>query len=914
MLLQSLLLKPVAAVNDVRIHAPNRLLAKVPGVRVRESHQKVRLERVGSDEHKVLIWQRPILTRPASFDQLRKLLDRGYLIVVDFDDDPRRWQAIVDNDFLTFRGVHCIQTSTPALGEYLKQFNPHVAVFQNQLPELPAPPEYDDRAPVTLFFGALNRERDWEPILPALNRVVRDYGGQVKVQVVHDRGLFEALETREKAFTPTCPYDQFQALLGQSDIALLPLADTQFNRFKSDLKYLECAAHGATALASPTVYDQTIVDGENGLIFHDPDQFEGHLRHLLDDAGFRRRLAGNAYRYVAEKRLLSQHIQERLEWYTAMLEKLPRLTDELYQRMPILRGRAAPRPSVTGGDAAIWYAPDGYDTSRKTLMGRHAAGEAFLKAFATDPDQKTLTCCAVSKTHYQDFAERTDRLEGGKKPTRWLKPEDHRGVAELGTIYYPSPGLSQIAWTRRRGNQRDYSLCGVFHTTCTHRVMDSVADFLVAPYQPWDAVVCPSLSIKKTVEHVLDEWGEYLAARNGGRPAPGPRLPVIPLGVDCAGFAPGEAAATARQALRKHYGMGEDEVVVLLLGRLNYHAKAHPLPMYLGIEEAIRRTGAKVHLVHAGWFSNDSTARAFREASKTFCPSARHLFLDGRKPRIRGQVWHAADIFTSLSDNIQETFGLVPIEAMAAGLPVVVSDWDGYREAVRNGVDGFTIPTVQPAPGCGMELAERHESGRISYDRYVGGASQSTVVDVRACATAYAELFANRDLRLRMGAAGRERVLRHYDWPKVIGQYRELWRELAGIRRSAPETAPRQTGHPADPRRDDPYALFGHYPSRWLDEHTRVTLVSEAADGRLDSMCHADLMHVSPELRGGDRLARSLVGHLADGARTVSELHAASPDSDMATLIRAVGWLAKGGVVELKADTGPDDLPVYGGA
>ena len=46
-------------------------------------------------------------------------------------------------------------------------------------------------------------------------------------------------------------------------------------------------------------------------------------------------------------------------------------------------------------------------------------------------------------------------------------------------------------------------------------------------------------------------------------------------------------------------------------------------------------------------------------------------------------------MFCSLPDSVEETFGIVPIEAMAAGLPVVVSDWDGYKDTVRDNVDGF---------------------------------------------------------------------------------------------------------------------------------------------------------------------------------------------------------------------------------
>ena len=34
---------------------------------------------------------------------------------------------------------------------------------------------------------------------------------------------------------------------------------------------------------------------------------------------------------------------------------------------------------------------------------------------------------------------------------------------------------------------------------------------------------------------------------------------------------------------------------------------------------------------------------------------------------------------------------------MAAGVPVVVSDWDGYRYTVNDGVEGFRVPTLSPA-------------------------------------------------------------------------------------------------------------------------------------------------------------------------------------------------------------------------
>ena len=70
-----------------------------------------------------------------------------------------------------------------------------------------------------------------------------------------------------------------------------------------------------------------------------------------------------------------------------------------------------------------------------------------------------------------------------------------------------------------------------------------------------------------------------------------------------------------------------------------------------------------------------------------------------------------------------------PIEAMAAGLPVVVSDWDGYRFTVRDGIEGFLVPTLGGPPSpVGETIVTRHAARIDTYQAYVGSIAQHTAV------------------------------------------------------------------------------------------------------------------------------------------------------------------------------------------
>ena len=107
--------------------------------------------------------------------------------------------------------------------------------------------------------------------------------------------------------------------------------------------------------------------------------------------------------------------------------------------------------------------------------------------------------------------------------------------------------------------------------------------------------------------------------------------------------------------------------------------------------------------------------------------------VDGRRPEVRFSIWSVADLFLSLSDNVQETFGLTPVEAMAAGLPVVVSDWNGYRSNIRDGVDGFLVRTLGGPIATGQGMINRHLFAGLAYQACVMRVGATNSAGVQGC-------------------------------------------------------------------------------------------------------------------------------------------------------------------------------------
>ncbi len=556
--------------------------------------------------------------------------------------------------------------------------------------------------------------------------------------------------------------------------------------------------------------------------------------------------------------------------------------------------------------AAIFFRRDGFDTHGTRLLGRQAAGEGFLKGLLQHGASPDVYCYAPTRAAFDDFCGLARAFARGPRQVRWIPETTPAALSTVGVLYRGDCVLDPLLWQRRHHDPRAYAVCGVTHTIASQTTQRAISELLVAPAEPWDALICTSRSVRAAVGRIHEGFADYLEQRVGAKPTLEMLLPVIPLGVDLDRIARGAAAPEARARMRAELGLAADDLAVLFVGRLVFYAKAHPVPLYLALERAAERTGKRVVLVHAGWFETAEEEAEYRAAAGALCSRVRPVFLDGRRPDVQRDVWAASDVFASLSDNIQESFGLTPIEAMGAGLPVVVSDWDGYRESVRDGVDGFCIPTIGPPAGVFGELASSYGADTIAYGAYVGDTTMATAVDLAACEEAFVRLFESPELRLRLGESGRRRAEETYDWRVVIRAYEALWTEQNAIRAAHGEARFARRGDtPASPRLDDPFRVFRDFATHTLDDGDRLVLGPSTSVERLATIRSLRLTSFGLEQRApAEQVAALLAEVQTRGGVRVGEALGRHPPEARQTWLRTLLYLLKLDVLRRDASGG----------
>ncbi len=213
----------------------------------------------------------------------------------------------------------------------------------------------------------------------------------------------------------------------------------------------------------------------------------------------------------------------------------------------------------------------------------------------------------------------------------------------------------------------------------------------------------------------------YLRRARRRRPE---RFVEMPNGVDTDLFSPG-----SNEELRRRLGIPQAALVAAFAATLD---RAHHFKrLDVAIEAIARVAEPPVHLIVAG---GGELLEGYRSRAQAAGVARRVHFLGAVPHAELPAVLRAADLFL-LTTEPPESFGIVLIEAMACGLPVIASDYPGVRAVVDEPETGLLVPLGDP---------------------------QAVAVALRGLAEAGPEA------RRRMGQAGRAKAERLWAWPRLL--------------------------------------------------------------------------------------------------------------------------------------------------
>ncbi len=220
------------------------------------------------------------------------------------------------------------------------------------------------------------------------------------------------------------------------------------------------------------------------------------------------------------------------------------------------------------------------------------------------------------------------------------------------------------------------------------------------------------------------------------------KLVIIPPGVDTCHFYP-IPADEAKQFI----GLKPEDRMVLFVGRIE------PLKGIDTLIQAMSRLDLKgvnrpVHLaiiggdVSVSFEEMSEEMKRLQTMSDELCMGGMVVFLGKRGQDTLPYYYSAAEVLAMPS--LYESFGMVALEAMACGTPVIASDVGGLGYLVQNGVTGFTIPDSDPEMLC----------EKLSL------------------------LLEDHDLRNAMGERAAE-YASEYEWEKIASQIVDVYKEVA---------------------------------------------------------------------------------------------------------------------------------------
>ena len=415
---------------------------------------------------------------------------------------------------------------------------------------------------------------------------------------------------------------------------------------------------------------------------------------------------------------------------------------------------------------------------------------------------------------------------------------------------------------------------------------------LFTDFMPYDSLICTSNSLKKVVTNYFDFISEKLFRKLKCKIKYQGQLNVIPLGVDVNKFKPID-----KKICRNQLDIKQNVFVILYYGRISALSKADIFPLLTVLKRLVTKNQKEIHLYICGYDAeNPKNIKGIQSKITSLGLNNNVIFLDNNIDKTI--MYNAADCFTSPIDNIQETFGITPIEAMACGVPQVVSDWDGYKESVVNEVTGFRIPSYwcdcDKDISCNPFIEEYDFEHPMSASHFA--LAESVALDLEAMENAFQILIDNDNIRNQMSQESRRRATDYYDWSIIIKRYVELWEDLIRTKKNYLDIE-----QPAiNLFENDYYNAFSHYATAIVGPGSTIEITPEGLD-ILNNKQWTKIYKWQDHIIYLD-LCESILHELKNGSRTMQSFHALNRNYNI--VYRSIMYLIKHGFVKISKLSG----------
>ena len=311
---------------------------------------------------------------------------------------------------------------------------------------------------------------------------------------------------------------------------------------------------------------------------------------------------------------------------------------------------------------------------------------------------------------------------------------DLKDLIESNSLIPTAAFISDISIDRmlqfKNINGYSFPVIGLIHslgTPSSFQKLDSIFPLMKSN----DSFICPSHHTKET----LTKYG-----------CPDNQSRVIHFGYNEKKFFP---LPSGKKELRKKLHLPQQKTIMLLLTRLTPCLKMDFTPLIRLLPELIQ-DNPKLILYIVGSVTDKHYVAQLKKHVIDSGLSKHVIWCTKPKQKNIEKYYQASDFFISLSDAAGETYGLTITEAMACGLPVILSDFSGYRMHITNEQEGYYIPTLSGS----IDLEKEFHYFDLAHfgDSY----AQSIALDKTTLKKRILDVSKSKLLRKKMGKAAQE--------------------------------------------------------------------------------------------------------------------------------------------------------------